>query len=68
MTDHTMAAPNDKLLVAAEMGATRGTVVLDSRLTERVSGSKKASTVWHFIHRLVNGPAMNRNGCNNRDT
>ena len=36
--------------------------LLESRRTERVSGSKKTSPVWNFIHRLVNGPAINKNG------
>ena len=29
---------------------------------EQVHGSKKTSPVWHFIHRLVNGPVKNDNG------
>jgi hypothetical protein len=32
------------------------------RKTERVSGSKKTSPIWEFIHRLVNGALKNSNG------
>jgi hypothetical protein len=59
----TMAAHSDELSVATEItAATTETKLLDSRKTEQVSGPKKTSPVWHFIHRLVNGPVTNNKG------
>ena len=58
-----MAAHSDELSVATEItAATTETTLLDSRKTERVCGPKKTSPVWHFIHRLVNGPVTNHKG------